>query len=78
MVEPHTPTRFNDILNTAYSVDDEVAKREKLFGEKQPLHKLNVYPSLSLACILRLKLLYRMYSMGYMSKRRKWLHWLVQ
>ena len=83
MVEPHTPTSFKDLKSpvlAAFSVDNEVAKTRELFGEmKQPLHKLNVHPSLSLVCIiLRLKLLYRMYLMGYTTERRKWLHWLAR
>ena len=82
MVEPHTPTSLNDlkspILGTASSVD-EVAKTRELFGEiKQPLHKINVRTPLSLVCIiLRSKLFYRLYSMGYMTERLKWLHWLI-
>ena len=80
------PTSFKEpkssILDAAFSVDDddEVAKTQGLFGEmKQPLHKLNVHPSHShSSCIiLRSKLLYRVYLIGYMTERRKWLHWLV-
>jgi hypothetical protein len=52
MVEPHTPTSFEDpktpILDAAFSVDGEVAKTRELFGEiKQPLRKLNVHPTLT-------------------------------
>ena len=80
MAQPHTtPTSFKGpILDAAFSVDDDdvdVAKTQELFGEmKQPFQKLNlnVYPSLSLVCtILKSKMLYRMYLMGYIPERRK-------
>ena len=49
MVEPPTPTSFKDpkspVLDASFSLDDEVAKTRRLFGDlKQPLHKLNVRP----------------------------------
>ena len=79
MVEPHTTTSFKN-PKTPESVDDEVAKTRKLFGEmKQPLQKLNVHSSPSLVrTILISELFHRMYLMGYMTEQRNWLHWMVQ